>query len=42
MLEEAEEKGNPIGKPAVSTNVNPLPKISQILNHQPGSICQVI
>ena len=35
-LEEAEEEGNPVGEPAVSINLDP--KISQTLDHQPGSI----
>jgi hypothetical protein len=39
-LEEAEEEVNPIGRPAVSTNQDP--KISQILSHQPGRICQLV
>jgi hypothetical protein len=34
--EEAEEEGDPIGRPAVSTKLDP--EISQTLNHQPGSI----
>jgi hypothetical protein len=38
-LEEAEE-GDLIGRPAVSTNLDP--KISQTLRHQPGSIHQLI
>jgi hypothetical protein len=38
-LEEAEEEGNPVGQPAVSTWI---PEISQTLDHQPGSIHQLI
>jgi len=38
-LEEAEEEGDPIGRPAVSTNP---PLRSQTLRHQAGSICQLI
>jgi hypothetical protein len=40
MIEEAEEKGDPVGGPAVSTNLDP--EISQSLSHQPGSIYQLI
>jgi hypothetical protein len=32
-LEEAEEDGGPMGRPAVSTDLDP--KISQTLSHQP-------
>ena len=39
-LEEAEEEGDPVGGPAVSINLDP--EISQTLNHQPGSIHQLI
>ena len=39
-LEEAEEKGDPVGGPAVSINLDP--QISQKLDHQPGSIHQLI
>jgi hypothetical protein len=35
-LKEAVEKGDPIRKPGVSTNLDP--KVSQTLGHQPGSI----
>jgi hypothetical protein len=39
-LEEAEEEGGPIGRPAVLTNLDP--EISQTLNYQPGSLYQLI
>jgi hypothetical protein len=39
-LEEAEEEGNPIGRPAVSTN--PDPEISQSLIHQPDNIHKLV
>jgi hypothetical protein len=39
-LEEAEGDGDPVGGPAVSINLDP--KISQTLDHQPGSIHQQI
>jgi hypothetical protein len=39
-LEEAEEKGDPVGGPAVSINLDP--QISQTLDQQPGSIHQLI
>jgi hypothetical protein len=39
-LEEAEEEGNPAGGPAVSINLDP--EISQTLNHQQGSIHQLL
>ena len=39
-LEEAKDVGNPVGGPAVSINLDP--NISQILEHQPDSICQLI
>jgi hypothetical protein len=38
-LEEAEEEGEPIGRPVVSIYLTS--KISEILEHQPGSIHQV-
>ena len=38
-LEEAEEEGEPVGRPAVSINLDP--EISQTLDHQPGSIYQL-
>ena len=39
-LEEAEKKGDPVGGPAVSINLDP--KISQTLDHQTDSIHQLI
>jgi hypothetical protein len=39
-LEEAKGEGNIIGRPAVSTNL--VPGISHILNHQPGTIYQLL
>jgi hypothetical protein len=39
-LEEAEEEGDPSGGLAVSVKLGP--KISQTLDHQPGSIHQLI
>ena len=39
-LEEAEKEGNPVGGPAVSINLDP--KIFQLLEHQQGSIHQLI
>jgi hypothetical protein len=40
MMKEAEERGNPVGGPTVSINLNT--KISQTLDHQTGSIHQLI
>jgi hypothetical protein len=39
-LKEAEEEGNPVGGWAVSINLDS--EISQTLDHQPGSIHQLI
>jgi hypothetical protein len=39
-LEEAEEEGNPIERPAVSIILDC--EISQILSHQPGSIHELV
>jgi hypothetical protein len=39
-MEEAKEEGNPIERPAFSTNLNP--EISQTLSHQPGRIHHLI
>jgi hypothetical protein len=39
-MEEAVEEGDLVGGPAVSINVDP--QISQTLDHQPGSIHQLI
>jgi hypothetical protein len=39
-LEEAEEEGNPIGKPAVSTNLNPWDL--RHWGHEPGSTYELV
>jgi hypothetical protein len=41
-LKEAEEKGNPVERPAVWINLDSPPKISWTLDHQTGSIHQLI
>jgi hypothetical protein len=45
-MEEVEEEGDPVGGPAVSINLNPLPpaspEISKTLDHQPGSIHKLL
>jgi hypothetical protein len=38
-MEEAEEKGDPKGRPAVSTNLDPR---DLSLSHEPGSILHLI
>jgi hypothetical protein len=40
MLEEAKEEVSPVEGPTVSINLDP--EISQTLDHQPGSIYQLI
>jgi hypothetical protein len=40
-LEETEEESNPLGGPAISTNLGP-PNLSDQPSHQPGSIYQLI
>jgi hypothetical protein len=41
MVKETEEESGPMGRPAISINLDPR-EISQTLNHQPGSIHQLI